>query len=130
MIIGRIEKNILQSLICLLFTINSSGQKTEKDIIQFNVTSGAAGYTSGEIEAFQKLLSSNDYSAIRKKLLEGTEKEQVLSAILIIEEYSLYPDELSQVEVDKLYRITKSQRKFSLYFTCLHHEEGTLEQLF
>ena len=121
---------IYLTFIYLLFSLVSFSQKSNTDIVGFDVFCGAGAQTSKEIQVFQKLNDSKNYSAIRKKLFEGTSTEEVLSAILLIEYSSNKLVELTQGELDKINQIAKSERKFSFCFTCTFHEKGTLEQLF
>ena len=121
---------ILLTLVYFLVSVCSFSQKGNADILHFSVVCGFGAQTSEEILAFHKLNNLKEYSMIRKMLLEGTDIEKVLSTIILKEHYLNNRVELTSIELDKINQIAKSNRRFSLCFTCTLQEDGTLKQLF
>jgi len=116
----------------LVICVTSDGyaQKQKDDQIFFQVFCGYDTETSQEIQTLQAVSGLKDSVTVRKLLLEGSDYEQVLSAILL-SHYSFNGLlKLSPGEVDKIDAIAHSKRKFILCYTCTFYSEGTLKQLF
>jgi hypothetical protein len=117
-------------ILSLLLTVTTLAQKSKKEPIHFQVSCGFAAYTDKEIIEFKKGILLNDSVRIRKKLISGSEMEQVLSAIVL--KYYLRKDDihLSSAELDKIDQISHSKRQFELCHTCTYQDKGTLQDLF
>ena len=121
----------LSLIFIYLFTsLYCFSQKSNNQIIQIDISCGVAAQTSKEIHDFRRLNNSKDFPEIRKKLVEGSYVEQVLSSILLDHYQAAKIVDLTTTEVKAINRIEKSRRKFSLCFTCTFQREGTLKQLF
>lgn len=120
----------LLTTIYLFVSISSFSQINNSEIIQFDVLCGAGAKTSKEIEDFKILNSLKNFDVIRKKLVEGSYMEQVLSTILLNYYQTNKIVDLTKTELRAITQIEKSRRKYSLCFTCTFQKEGTLKQLF
>ena len=120
---------LLLFIIGFILSHISFGQK-EKEQLYFRVFCGGGAQTSKEIKSFKLISSLKDSVEIKTKLLEGSDLEQILSAIILTYYYSNGTLKLSHPLREKINNLSKSRRKFILCYTCTYHEEGTLKKLF
>jgi hypothetical protein len=117
-------------ILAILLTHSVYSQNSSKEPLYIQITCGSGAQTTKEINRFKEEAQLKDSSIIKKKLIEGLEFDQVLSAIILWHYYLNRQVTLSPIEYKKITEISKSKRKFELCFTCTFHEKGTLKDLF
>ena len=120
----------LLGLIFFFISCTSFSQTNKTEETTIAIACGIVGTSSPEIVTFQKLHRSNDYVTIRKKLINGTELEKLISAVMLQEYHSVKKIILSQSEKNKISELKNSKRRYSLCYTCTANLTGTYAQLF
>jgi hypothetical protein len=117
-------------ILVLLLTNHAFPQEGYKEPLFLSISCGFAAQTDQEIVNFRHHASLKDSVIIKKYLHDGSDLEQVLSAILLRYYYSKGQLQLSTYELRIISAISKSKRKYELCYTCTFQEKGTIKDLF
>jgi len=114
----------------MLATVGLFAQEKVEDDLNFEIFCGSGAHISKGIVLFKEIVDTHDTIALRKKLFADTKLEQILTAITLTYYRGNTHLRLTRNEQQKIKEISKFKDKFSVCFTCLFYQQGTVKQLF
>ena len=116
-------------ILLLFVSILTNAQSRLNLGVNIRIACGFVGETSAEVSSIQRLVASNNYVLLKKKLTEGNRMEAILSAIVLMELQSKRRLELAAEEQQRINEIMAWQDEYYVCYTCTQHFKGNVTEL-